>query len=101
MRWLEKNSYSVVSTTYENLSRWNGLFGGSTYIFLAAKEFSHKEKMVRLVQMRNPSFQGEWTGEWSDISPLWTEELREQIGCYDKYDGTFHMPFENFMTEFA
>jgi len=31
---------------------------------------------VRLCVMRNPWGQGEWKGEWSDNSPLWTPELR-------------------------
>eukprot|EP00762_Andalucia_godoyi_P005561 ANDGO_00515.mRNA.1 Calpain-type cysteine protease DEK1 len=34
---------------------------------------------VRLVQLRNPWGDTEWTGDWSDHSPLWTESAREQI----------------------
>ena len=33
----------------------------------------------------------EWTGEWSDSSPLWTAELKAELGFTAKNDGTFWM----------
>jgi hypothetical protein len=36
-----------------------------------------QRKPVKLVKMRNPWGEGEWKGDWSDKSDLWTDELRE------------------------
>lgn len=57
---------------------------------------------VRLVKLRNPWGSGEWNGDWSDASPLWTEELRAQVG-FDgaRDDGIFWMNFEDFKEIFG
>lgn len=46
--------------------------------------------------MCNPWGYGEWTGEWSDNSPLWTEELKMSLGAKDEDDGEFFMPLEQY-----
>jgi calpain-15 len=51
--------------------------------------------------MRNPWGKGEWTGAWSDKSELWTPELREEIGCTIEDDGTFFIPYENYLEEYS
>jgi len=50
--------------------------------------------------MRNPWGRGEWTGEWSDGSPLWTEELRKKHNVVAEDDGTFCIPFDKYLTQF-
>ena len=50
--------------------------------------------------MRNPWGYGEWTGDWSDKSPMWTDELRAQAGCSIEDDGTFFIPLKNYVEEF-
>jgi Calpain family cysteine protease len=54
-----------------------------------------------LCQLRNPWGSGEWTGDWSDNSPLWTEELRKKVGCVAADDGTFHIPYEDYLRDYA
>ncbi len=78
-----------------------GVISGHAYSFIAVKEFEHEGNTVRLCMLRNPWGQGEWTGDWSDNSPLWTPELREQIGCKSEDDGTFHIQFEDYLKQFA
>ena len=53
----------------------SGLVGGHAYAILRVKE---TKCGVRLLEMRNPWGHGgmEWTRDWSDTSPLWTEELK-------------------------
>ena len=51
--------------------------------------------------LRNPWGEGEWTGAWSDKSSEWTPELRAQVGCNIEDDGTFHIPLENYLQEYA
>jgi hypothetical protein len=31
----------------------------------------------------------EWTGDWSDKSSLWTDELKQEFGWADSDDGSF------------
>lgn len=50
-----------------------GLVAGHAYTLVSAKESS---KGDRLVKLRNPWGSMEWTGDWSDTSPLWTEEMQ-------------------------
>jgi calpain-15 len=51
-----------------------GLVAGHAYALLRARETSAGD---RLVEIRNPWGQGgmEWSGDWSDKSPLWTPAL--------------------------
>lgn len=74
-----------------------GVISGHAYSFIAVKEFMHEGKLVRLCMLRNPWGSGEWKGDWSDESPLWTLELREQVGCSISDDGTFHIPYEDYL----
>ena len=59
-----------------------GLVAGHAYAVIAVKEI---QGGVKLLQLRNPWGEGgmEWNGDWSDNSPLWTEELKVGIGgCF-------------------
>ena len=48
-----------------------------------------------------PSFCSLRNGDWSDKSPLWTPELREELQVVsDPEDGTFWMAFEDFVQHF-
>lgn len=72
-----------------------GLSGSHSYSLLGAVEIFHNGKTVRLVKLRNPWGKGEWKGDWSDKSPLWTPELKKQVGVTDAEDGIFHMTFKD------
>jgi calpain-15 len=52
--------------------------------------------------MRNPwGKQGEWTGDWSDDSDLWTPALSKLVGHTQADDGIFFIPLENYLTHFT
>ena len=54
-----------------------GLVDAHAYSLIAAKEITNDQgKPVRLLQIRNPWGKKEWTGDWSDKSPLWTEKCK-------------------------
>lgn len=50
--------------------------------------------------MRNPWGRGEWKGEWSDDSKIWTPSLRQALGCTKVDDGVFFMPFKDYLSHF-
>lgn len=57
----------------------------------------HSAVGERLLRVRNPHGRGEWQGDWSAHSPLWSDELRAalryQRGINDGDDGEFFMKF--------
>ena len=55
-----------------------GLAPGHAYTLLEAKEVKTSNGKEKLVHLRNPWGNGEWSGEWSDQSRKWTSDLRKQ-----------------------
>ena len=56
---------------------------------------------VKLICLRNPWGQGEWTGDWADDSELWTTRMKNMTGHKDfADDGIFWMDFNDFVHEF-
>ena len=78
----------------------SGIIEGHAYSLLQVCDFQHLGKRVRLVQLRNPWGNYEWNGEWSDNSTAWTHELDARYKHVNEDDGTFFIPFENFMNLF-
>ena len=50
-----------------------GIIHGHAYSVLQVQEVAG----FRLLQLRNPWHQGEWTGDWSDKSELWKKHAGE------------------------
>lgn len=51
----------------------SGVVQGHAYTLLNALVLHHKSSEIRLVQLRNPWGQGEYSGKWSDTDPAWKE----------------------------
>ena len=66
-----------------------GILSGKAYTVISVHEAQGK----KLMRIRNPWGMHEWTGDYSDKSPLWTESLKQEVGWIDKDDGIFFMPF--------
>lgn len=77
---------------------WNGLVGGHAYTVLKLVELT---KDIRLVQVRNPWGRGEFKGDWSDKSPLWTDEFKAKAGFENKPDGAFFIDIKTYKQRFA
>ena len=77
-----------------------GIVPGHAYAVLQVRETSGG---LKLLQLRNPWGKDgmEWNGDYSDHSPLWTDELREELGYFAEdvaEDGIFWMNFHDFCT---
>ena len=107
--WDEDSFFKIIKTyadTYALLScsgatssgELKGLHSGHAYSILACVE----KNKFRLVQIRNPWGKGEWTGDWSDKSPLWKKNPAVAKACsyVDANDGKFWMTYEDFCAHF-
>ena len=92
-----------------------GLATGHAYTLTHVYDIfpNNKKKRVRLLNLRNPWGEGEWTGDYCDDSELWdrnngevrNELLRQMREYYkdnsltleEKDDGVFFMKFEDFI----
>ena len=80
-----------------------GIVSGHAYSLLAGYEFNDSQYgKVKLVKLRNPWGQVEWSGKWSDKSPEFERIPREcrKEGKTDK-DGIFFMEFSDFCKNYS
>ena len=79
-----------------------GLIGFHSYGVLAVTEVDVNGEKERLIKLRNPWGDFEWTGDWSDQSANWTPELKMQLEfSSEANDGTFWMSFIDFCHYFS
>lgn len=78
-----------------------GLITLHAYAIINAQEVKGKSGSVKLLNIRNPWGGTEWTGDWSDSSPLWTPDIKKKLGWENKDDGSFWMCFEDFSHYFS
>lgn len=78
-----------------------GIVKNHAYTLINAYEFNHEGENVRLLQIRNPWANTEWTGAWSDEDSRWTPELRKKFNHNSADDGLFFMPFDDFAKIFV
>lgn len=78
-----------------------GLITSHAYSVLNVAEVEKEGTTHQIIEVRNPWGSFEWKGDWSDSSDIWTDELREKLGCVEKNDGRFWMPYEEFPKHFG
>lgn len=55
-----------------------GLIDAHAYSLISAKQVTlDKGGKVNLIKVRNPWGKKEWSGDWSDKSPKWTENTKK------------------------
>lgn len=82
----------------------DGLHTGHAYSILEVRKVSTgiiTGETFKLVKIRNPWGSGEWTGDWSDKSDLWTKHSSVASACNhnpkgDTDDGAFWMSWEDY-----
>uniref|UniRef100_A0AAX7VRR5 Calpain catalytic domain-containing protein n=1 Tax=Astatotilapia calliptera TaxID=8154 RepID=A0AAX7VRR5_ASTCA len=79
------------------------LVKGHAYSVTGLKEVNFHGNTERLIRIRNPWGQVEWTGAWSDNSPEWDQidpSEREDLHLQME-DGEFWMSFSDFIRQFS
>ena len=95
----EKKGYIMTAgtsgDTYNLDLEENGLVPGHAYTIIKVQEFNTSYGKVKLVNIRNPWGNGEWSGEWSDSSSRWNNVSGGRPTA-KKNDGSFWMSIEDF-----
>uniref|UniRef100_A0A8C3A263 Calpain 1, (mu/I) large subunit a n=1 Tax=Cyclopterus lumpus TaxID=8103 RepID=A0A8C3A263_CYCLU len=91
------SAFDMEAVTFKKLVK------GHAYSVTGLKEVDFRGNMERLIRIRNPWGQVEWTGAWSDNSPEWDEiDSSEQEDLHLKMeDGEFWMSFDEFKRQFS
>uniref|UniRef100_A0A7N8XK82 Calpain 11 n=1 Tax=Mastacembelus armatus TaxID=205130 RepID=A0A7N8XK82_9TELE len=91
------SAFDMEAVTFKKLVK------GHAYSVTGLKEVEFRGKIERLIRIRNPWGQVEWTGAWSDNSPEWSEiDPSEREDLHLKMeDGEFWMSFAEFMRQFS
>ena len=56
---------------------------------------------VKLIKIRNPWGNFEWTGDWSDDSDLWTDNIKEEVEYEPSSKGFFYMSIDDYIESFT
>uniref|UniRef100_A0A3P8THA9 calpain-2 n=1 Tax=Amphiprion percula TaxID=161767 RepID=A0A3P8THA9_AMPPE len=76
------------------------LVKGHAYSLTGAVEVNYRGRMEKLVRMRNPWGQVEWTGAWSDGSSEWNH-VQGECPHANAEDGEFWMSFSEFQRHYS
>ncbi|XP_069022975.1 calpain-2 catalytic subunit-like [Embiotoca jacksoni] len=79
------------------------LVKGHAYSLTGASQVDYRGDTEKLVRIRNPWGQVEWTGAWSDSSMQWryiSDEDRERLS-HRSEDGEFWMSFSDFLHHYS
>uniref|UniRef100_A0A673LVV7 Calpain-1 catalytic subunit n=1 Tax=Sinocyclocheilus rhinocerous TaxID=307959 RepID=A0A673LVV7_9TELE len=90
-------SFDQEAVTFKKLVK------GHAYSVTAVEEVVYRGNMTKLVRIRNPWGEVEWTGAWSDDSREWDNVDRSVRGRLQNRseDGEFWMSFSDFLREFS
>ncbi|KAG1939833.1 calpain-1 catalytic subunit b isoform X2 [Pimephales promelas] len=91
------SAFDMEAVTFKKLVK------GHAYSVTALREVNFRGRKERLIRIRNPWGQVEWTGAWSDNSSEWNgidPAEREEMNNHME-DGEFWMSFEEFKRQFS
>ncbi|XP_029448961.1 calpain-2 catalytic subunit [Rhinatrema bivittatum] len=96
-------SIDITSAADTEAVTFQKLVKGHAYSVTAAEEVDYRGRQERLIRIRNPWGEVEWTGAWSDSSAEWNcvdPDVRDRlISRCD--DGEFWMSFSDFLRNYS
>ncbi|CAJ1052753.1 uncharacterized protein LOC115585369 [Xyrichtys novacula] len=96
-------SIDITSSADSEAVTHQKLVKGHAYSVTGAAEVEYRGGMEKLIRIRNPWGQVEWTGAWSDDSMQWryvSDEDRERLS-HRSEDGEFWMSFSDFLRHYS
>ncbi|KAE8600398.1 hypothetical protein XENTR_v10013233 [Xenopus tropicalis] len=96
-------SIDITSAAETEAITFQKLVKGHAYSVTAAEEVQYRGNLEKLIRIRNPWGEVEWTGAWSDNSSEWNSvdpDVREKLikRCDD---GEFWMSFNDFLRNYS
>jgi hypothetical protein len=101
-----KNGYLMTAGTSGDVTNLDiedvGLSPGHAYTFINIYTVKVGNTTERVVKLRNPWGNGEYNGDWSDVSKKWNESTKKQCEYKrNKDDGIFYMSYDDFIKYFV
>uniref|UniRef100_UPI00398F74E4 calpain-2 catalytic subunit-like n=1 Tax=Pristiophorus japonicus TaxID=55135 RepID=UPI00398F74E4 len=96
-------SINITSSAETEAITSQKLVKGHAYSLTGAEKVDYQGDEEKLIRIRNPWGQVEWTGSWCDKAPEWDcvpDEERERL-CNQSDDGEFWMSFSEFLSNFS
>ncbi|XP_062911689.1 calpain-2 catalytic subunit-like [Mobula hypostoma] len=96
-------SINITSSAETEAITSQQLVKGHAYSVTGAETVSYQGDQEKLIRVRNPWGQVEWTGSWSDNAPEWScipDEERESLRDQSE-NGEFWMAFSEFLRNFS
>ncbi|KAM4604087.1 calpain 2, (m/II) large subunit, like [Polymixia lowei] len=96
-------SIDITSSSDSEAVTSQKLVKGHAYSVTGAAEVEYCGDMVKLIRIRNPWGQVEWTGSWSDNSMQWrqiSDDDRDRLS-HRSEDGEFWMSFSDFLRHYS
>nr|XP_023663480.1 calpain-2 catalytic subunit-like isoform X2 [Paramormyrops kingsleyae] len=96
-------SIDITSSADSEAITTQKLVKGHAYSVTGAEEVSYQRATAKLIRIRNPWGQVEWTGDWNDSSAQWSQisdEDRVRLTNRSE-DGEFWMSFSDFLQHFS
>ena len=98
----ENNEFIIIAVSNNNSSVEEiGLVPGDTYIVSSIYEINDGRENERLLKLTNPWGDAEYSGDWSETSSRWTDELKEKLQLSEKKDGDFFISYNDFINYFG
>uniref|UniRef100_A0A8C5A2M7 Calpain-2 catalytic subunit n=1 Tax=Gadus morhua TaxID=8049 RepID=A0A8C5A2M7_GADMO len=97
-------SIDITSSSDSEAVTSQKLVKGHAYSLTGAEQVEYRGDMEKLVRIRNPWGQVEWTGNWSDNSMQWrqiNDDDRERLMSHRAEDGEFWMSFTDFLRHYS
>ncbi len=97
LKQADLKKFIVGAASHGDVEESSGIVGGHAYTMVSV----HEVEGHKLVKLRNPWGQGEWQGDFSDSSSLWTESLKQAVGYENANNGMFFMKLKDFKKHFS
>lgn len=99
--YTQKN-YPLCCSIGNELDDMKGLISGHAYSLITVRKVKSNGKELKLLKIRNPHGETEWTGRWSDSAQSWDShpDVKERLDYRNENDGSFWMAFHDFVTFF-
>ena len=99
----KKNEFIIMAVSNKNPSIENiGISPGGTYIISKMYEIKSDDEAEteKILKLNNPWEDIVFSGDWGELSKIWTEELKEKLNYSEVKDGEFFISFNDFIHYF-